>query len=346
MKSGRGAVVATAAALLLCSGVGCSNKIQLSGSGASFPAPLYNKWFNAYNKLHPDVQVDYQATGSGGGKTDVIGKRVDFGASDAAMTPDEMAKVDVGVQLLPMTAGTIVLAYNLEGADSLKLSRKAYVGIFLGTIKKWTDPEIVKTNPNVKFPDSEIKVVVRADGSGTSYVFSQHLSAISPEFKQSPGTNTQPNWPVGTKAPQNDGVAAAITRSSGSIGYMEYGYAKLNNIKMASLENKAGKFVEPTIASGQAALASARLPEDLIAWVPDPEGDASYPIATFTWIICYKKYDDAKKAGALKDLLRYCLTEGQKESEALGYIPLPENVVKKVTAALGNISAKTELAAK
>ena len=222
MKSVRGAFVAAAVALLLCGGVACSKSgggkdegptIQLSGSGASFPAPLYSKWFKAYNKLHPNVQVDYQSIGSGGGKTNVIQKKVDFGASDAAMSPDEMAKVDVGVQLLPMTAGTIVLAYNLEGVDDLKLSREAYVGIFLGKIKKWNAPEIAKTNPDAKLPDSDINVVVRADGSGTSYVFSQHFSAISEEFKKSPGTNTQPNWPVGTKAAKNDGVAAAITKS-------------------------------------------------------------------------------------------------------------------------------------
>jgi phosphate transport system substrate-binding protein len=353
MTKVRGALVALSILSLLCTGVSCSNSgngrdqgatIQLSGSGASFPAPLYSKWFKAFNKLHPNVQIDYQSIGSGGGKTNVIQKKVDFGASDAAMSPEEMAKVDVGVQLLPMTAGSIVLAYNLEGVDNLKLSRSAYVDIFLGKVKKWNSPEIAKTNPGATLPDSEINVVVRADGSGTSYVFSQHMSAISEEFKKSPGTNTQPNWPVGTKAAKNDGVAAAITKSAGSIGYMEYGFAKLNKIKMASLENKAGKFVEPTISSGQAALAGAKLPEDLIAWVPDPDGDTSYPIVTYTWIICYKKYEDAKKVAALKEVLTYSLTDGQKESEAMGYIPLPGSVVEKVKAAMANISAGSEKA--
>jgi phosphate transport system substrate-binding protein len=335
------------AVLVLCGGLSCSSgggtdqqgpKVQLSGAGASFPAPLYAKWFKAYNKLHPNVQVDYQSIGSGGGKSNVIENKVDFGASDAAMTKEEMEKVSVGVQLLPMTAGAIVLGYNIEGVDNLKLSREAYVGIFLGKIKKWNAPEIAKTNPDAKLPDSDVNVVVRADGSGTSFVFSQHLSAISEEFKKSPGTNTQPNWPVGTKASKNDGVAEAIKRTSGSIGYIEYGFAKLNNIKMAALENKAGKFVEATIASGQAALAGATLPDDLIAWVPDPEGDASYPIVTYTWILCYKKYDDANKLAALKDVLTYCLADGQKDSEALGYLPLPEKVAAKVKAALGNIT--------
>jgi len=329
--------------LLLLSAVSCDSpsesSVRLQGAGASFPAPLYNKWFKAYFAQHPEVQVDYQSVGSGAGVKAVQDKTVDFGASDAAMSSDEIAKVDAGVVLLPITAGGIVLAYNLDGVDSLKLSRDAYTGIFLGKITKWNDPAIVSTNPGAKLPDANINVVVRADGSGTSFVFTKHLSAISAEFAKSPGTNKMPNWPTGTKSKGNEGVSASISTTPGAIGYIEYGYAKNVKLKMASLQNKAGKIVEPTMASSQAALASAgkKLPEDLIIWIPDPEGYDSYPIVTYTWIITYKRYVDPKKAAALKKLMTYCLTEGQKDSDSLGYIPLPNEVLDAAKAALGSI---------
>ncbi len=318
---------------------GAAEEVKIQGAGASFPAPLYMKWFKTYSSAHPGVQIDYQSVGSDKGVQQVIEKTVDFGASDAAMTPEEMAKVDVGVQLLPMTAGSIVLAYNLEGVDHLKLTREAYVGIFLGKITKWNDAKIAAANPGASLPDGSVNVVVRADGSGTSYVFTKHLSALSDEFAKQVGTNKQPNWPVGTKANKNDGVAASLIQTPGSIGYIEYGYAKLNpsKLKMAELQNKAGKFVAPTIESGQAALAAITLPEDLIAWMPDPDGEKSYPIVTFTWVIAYKKYPDAQKTQTLKDALAYCLTDGQKFAEPLGYIPLPAGTVSKVKAALDNI---------
>lgn len=347
-------VLALVLACLLCGAIGCSSKdggspskagggaakdhVKLHGAGASFPAPLYNKWFKAYCTAHPEIQLDYQSVGSGSGVKAVIDKTVDFGASDAAMSEEEMKKVEDGVQLLPMTAGKVVLVYNLEGVESLKLSRDAYIQIFLGKITKWNDPAIAGVNPGVKLPDSAIHVVVRADSSGTTYVFTKHLSAISQDFAKSPGTNKMPNWPVGTKSKGNEGVAAAISTTPGSIGYTEYGYAKGAKLKMATLQNKAGKYVEPTIAAGQAALASAKLPADLIVWIPDPEGESSYPIVTYTWLICYKKYADPKKASVLKEVLTSCLGEGQKDSESLGYIPLPEEAAKMVKAAMGNIS--------
>ena len=315
-------------------------EVKLNGIGATFPAPLYLKWFKAYNAAHPNVEVDYQAVGSSKGVNAVIDKTVTFGASDRAMEDDEMKKVDAGVTLLPMTAGSIVLAYNLPEVPNLQLSRAAYAGIFLGKITKWNDPAIAASNKDAKLPDSPINVVVRSDGSGTTFVFTKHLSAISPEFAKSPGTNQQPNWPVGTKSPGNPGVAASIKQTPGSIGYLEYGFAVNTGLAMAKLENKAGKFIEPTIASGQAALAAVRLPENRIAWLPDPDGDSSYPIDTFTWIICYKKYDSADKVKALKDVLMYGLTDGQKDSEKMGYIPLPPSVVDMDKAALDSISAK------
>lgn len=332
-----------AVALLAVGMAGCGSSpggaavIKLQGTGATFPRPIYDKWFKAYNAAHPNVQVNYQPQGSGAGVKAVIDHTVDFGASDAAMTEEEMAKVPEGVCLLPMTAGSIVLAYNLPEVDELKLSREAYVGIFLGTITKWSDPLIASSNPGTKLPDSEIHVIVRADSSGTTYVFTKHLSEISAAFKANPGVDKMPNWPTGTKSKGNDGVTASLAHAPGAIAYMEYSYAMQTRLKTARLENKAGKFVAATIASGQAALESIDMPDNLVAWLPDPAGDDSYPIVTYTWIMAYHKYADAKKAQTLKDVLQWCLTDGQKQSAALGYIPLPTAVADKVLAALDQI---------
>jgi phosphate transport system substrate-binding protein len=315
-----------------------SEGVKLQGAGASFPAPLYNKWFKAYGATHPDVQVDYQSVGSGGGKKSVIDKTVDFGASDAAMTDEEMSRVQGGVQLLPMTAGAIVIAYNVDGVTSLNLSRKAYTGIFLGKIKRWNDPAIAAANPGAKLPDLPINVIVRADSSGTSFVFSKHLSAVSEDFNKAVGANTMPNWPVGTKSKGNEGVTASLKTTPGAIGYVEYGYANSQKLNTATLENKAGKYVAASTASGQAALASADLPANLIVWASDPTAPDAYPIVTYTWLICYRKYPDAKKLAALQELLKYGLTDGQKDAEALGYIPLPLNVSTKALAAAQTIT--------
>ncbi len=336
------AVVLTVLTAFLCSchsnSSAASEGVKLQGAGASFPAPLYTKWFKQYGQDHPDIEVDYQSIGSGGGKKSVIDKTVDFGASDAAMSEEEMGRVQGGVQLLPMTAGAIVIAYNVDGVTNLNLSRKAYSGIFLGTIKKWNDPAITAANPGVKLPDAPINVVVRADGSGTSFVFSKHLSTISDAFAKAVGPNTMPNWPVGTKSKGNEGVTASLKSTPGSIGYVEYGYAKSQGLTFANLENKSGKFVAASTASGQAALASVDLPDNLIAWASDPTAPDAYPIVTYTWMIFYRKYPDAKKLAAMQDLLKYCLNDGQKEAEALGYIPLPANVSAKDLAAVQTIT--------
>jgi len=315
-------------------GTGSGKEVKLQGAGASFPAPLYLKWFKAYGAAHPDVQVDYQSIGSGGGVKSFLDRTVDFAASDAAMKPEDMAKVAGGVQLVPMTAGSIVLAYNLGDISNLRLSREAYTGIFLGKVTKWDDTAIAKANPGVKLPHEPINVVVRADSSGTTFVFSQHLSAVSPDFAKSVGTNNMPNWPVGTRSKGNEGVTASLLTTPGSIGYVEYGYAHSQNLHIASLENKSGSYVSPSTDSAKLALASAQLPENLIAWVPDPEAKDAYPIVTFTWMILYKKYDSKDKLDALKSLVAYGLTDGQKDSEALGYVPLPDAVVAKAQAAV------------
>ena len=337
MNGKRVAVLVTLSALVVsfaaCSG-SKGNSVKLQGAGASFPAPLYQKWFKDYSGAHSNVQVDYQSVGSGSGVKSFMDKTVDFAASDAAMKPEDMAKVEGGVQLLPMTAGSIVLAYDLKDVPELRLSRDAYSGIFLGKVTKWNDPVIASSNPGVKLPDLPINVVVRADGSGTTFVFTKHLSAINPEFQKTVGVNTMPAWPVGTKSKGNEGVTASIMTTPGSIGYIEYGYAHSQNLHTATLENKSGNYVAATTDSAKAALASAQLPPDLIAWVSDPEARDAYPIVTYTWMILYKKYDDKDKLTALKALVNYGLTDGQKEAEPLGYVPLPDNVVAADKAAI------------
>jgi len=313
--------------------------ISLLGTGASFPAPLYDLWFRQYNQLHPEVQINYQALGSGAGIKQFQEGLVNFAASDAAMTDQEMAAVKQGVVMLPMTAGIVVLAYNAMGiSPDLRLSRQAYIGIFLGTITRWDDQAITQANPGVKLPHTKIIVITKSDSSGTTFVFTNHLSAISTEWRNGPGTGKTVNFPVGVAARGTLGVTALIQRTPGAIGYVEYGYAKESGVPMAVLQNRSGNFVKPELATGRSALASVSLPPNLRAWLPDPPGADSYPIVTYTWLLSYKQYKDAKTAAALKSLLRYCLSQGQTYSAELGYIPLPPEVVKLATQALDQIS--------
>ncbi|MGM0488744.1 MAG: phosphate ABC transporter substrate-binding protein PstS [Planctomycetota bacterium] len=321
-------------------GDGDGGFVKLQGAGASFPAPLYASWFKKYSQEHENVQIDYQSVGSGTGVNMIMEETVDFGASDAAMQPEEIEEVERGVQLLPMTAGSVVLAYNLEGVTDLKLSREAYTSIFLGKVTKWNDPLIAACNEGVTLPDRDINVIVRSDSSGTTFVFTKHLSAVSGEFAESPGTHKKPNWPVGVGGRGNEGVTQTLATTPGSIGYIEFGYAIKSNLNMVTLENKAGNYIKPSIQSARAALAAIEMPEDLIAWAPDPAGAESYPIVTYTWLLCYKEYEDSRKAEILKDVIEFCLAdEQQHDSESLGYIPLPSSVVEKVRAAMTNIGS-------
>jgi phosphate transport system substrate-binding protein len=311
---------------------------QLQGAGATFPAPLYQRWIAEYTKANPDLQINYQGVGSGAGIKQFTQNLVSFGASDAAMTDKEIAAVKQGVVLIPATAGSIVLAYNLPGVDNLKLSREAYVGIFLGNITKWNDPAIAKTNEGVNLPNSPITACERSDGSGTTFVFTKHLSAISPEFKDKVGEGTSVTWPTGVAGKGNDGVTALIKQNKGAIGYIEYGYAIHNKLAFAALQNKAGEFVTATTASGAATLATTQFPPNLLrAWPSDPDGKDCYPIATFTWLLLYQKYDNAQVAEAVKKFVNWGVVDGQKFSEELGYIPLPKEVVDKNLEALKTV---------
>ena len=317
------------------------DSLRLTGSGATFPFPLYSTWFKAFSGKHKTVTVDYQGKGSGAGIQDFINRTVDFAASDAAMSDEEMAKVAGGVHLLPMTGGEIVIGYHLPGnPKGIKLPRDVYPAIFLGKITKWSDPKIKAANPGVTLPDLDITVVRRADASGTTFVFTSHLSAISPEWKKGPGAGTTVNWPKSDKfvaSPKNDGVSATIKQTPGAVGYLEFAFAKFAKLEMAQLQNKAGQYVGPGGDGGPAALAGVHMPADLRAWVSDPEGAKAYPIATYTWMLFYKENKDPKKAALMRELVDYCLNEGQKTSAQMGYIPLPPDVVAAVRKASANI---------
>lgn len=315
-----------------------SAPVTLNGSGATFPAPLYMRWASDFKKSNPGIIVNFQGVGSGAGVKQFTEGITDFGASDVAMSDAEIARVSDNVLMLPATAGTIVLAYNLPGIPAgLKLSRQAIAGILIGTVKAWNDPVIAKENPGAKLPGTPVTVVTRADGSGTTAVFTSHIAAISPDFASKVGSGKQVTWPVGVSGKGNDGVTALIKQTPGAIGYVEYGYAVNNKLTMASLQNKSGNFVAPSIESGAATLASVALPANFRAFITDPEGAGDYPIATFTWLLVKKTNTDAAKAAAIKAFVNYGLTTGQQAAPELGYISLPASVVEKVTAALQTV---------
>ena len=341
MKRASIALVVTGLLLTVIAGpLAAQDSMRLTGSGATFPFPLYSAWFKSFSTKNKGITVDYQGKGSGAGIRDFINHTVDFAASDAAMTDEEISKVPGGVQLLPMTGGEIVLGYNLPGNPKLKLPRDVYAGIFLGKITKWSDAKLKAANPGVTLPDLDITVVRRADASGTTFVFTTHLSTIDEEWKRGPGAGTTVNWPKSDKfvaSPKNDGVSATIKQTPGAIGYLEYAFAKFAKVEVAQLQNKAGQYVSAGGEGGPAALAGVQLPADLRAWVSDPDGPKSYPIATYTWMLFYKENKDPKKAAALRSLVEYCLNDGQKLSSQMGYIPLPDNVVAAVRKASASI---------
>ena len=320
--------------------------ILLRGAGATFPSLLYKKWFAEYRAAHPDFAISYDAVGSGEGIRRFIGKgvkedeQVDFGASDAAMSDEQMAQVAKGALLVPATAGSVVLAYNLpQFHGELKLSRAACAGIFLGHITSWNDPAIAATNPGARLPRLTIVTVARLDASGTTFAFTKHLDAISPEWRARYGAATLIDWPGNTmRARGNENVAGRIQHAEGSIGYVGYEFAHRLGLRMASLENRDGSFVQPGGQTGTAALATAQLPPNLRLFIADPAGREAYPIVTFSWILLYKNYDDPRKAKAVRDLFRWCLTDGQKFASDLGYVSLSPNVSSKALAVVNEVS--------
>lgn len=316
--------------------------VHLSGAGATFPAPLYKKWIEEYQKINKDVVISYDAVGSGSGIKQFIAEAVDFGASDSAMKDEQIAQVAKGVQLIPATAGSIVLAYNIPNIEGqLRLSRSLYTDIFLGNIRFWDDPRIQKENPDLKLPSLSIVTVVRSDSSGTTWAFTNHLSTISKDWRdQGPGTGKEIDFPGNAMfGSGNGGVAAKIKHSWGSIGYVEYGFAKRAGLDMAILENKAGKFIAPSDTSTTETLANthAQMPANLRLFLPDPEGDTSYPIVTYSWLLLYKSYDDKNKWEKLHDFVRWGLTDGQQFGPEFGYAPLPSEVADSAIKAVDKI---------
>ncbi len=315
-----------------------NERLSVIGAGATFPAPLYQRWASDLSRATPNLQLDYQPVGSGAGVERFTQNLVSFGASDVAMTDEEIARVNRGVLMLPVTAGSVVLAYNVPGVSELKLSRANYVDIFLGKITNWNDPKIAADNPGVTFPDLPITVVFRSDGSGTTAFFTKHLAAISPEWQQQVGEGKTVQWPVGIGGKGNEGVTAGVKQSKGAIGYVEYGFAKTSNLTHATLENKAGKFIQSNATSTSATLDAVTLPENLREFITDPEGTDSYPIVTYTWILAYKQYDNPRVAEGVEAFVEFGLNEGQKISDQLGYVPLPPSVREQVAKVADQIS--------
>ena len=316
--------------------------LWLQGAGATFPAPLYKRWIEVYEQEHPNIDLSYDAVGSGEGISRFVTGSVDFGASDAAPKDAQIAKVANGVVVVPATAGMVVLGYNLPGVDGpLKLPRDVYADIFAGKITKWDDPRLASANPTLKLPPRTIAIVARIDGSGTTAAFSTHLKAASKSWQEAGlGAGTLISWPSNVMlARGNEGVASRIKISENSIGYLEYGFAKRLGLPVAALQNKSGSFIMPTEQAGQAALAegASPAPEDLRLVSVDPAGQSAYPIVTYSWLLFYRQYADPNTAAALKDFAAWGLGKGQVFARDLGYIPLPENIAARGEAALASI---------
>ena len=312
----------------------------LTGAGATFPYPLYTKWISEFTKVEPALRINYQSIGSGGGIRQITERTVDFGASDAPMSDEQLGKAP-GIIHIPTCLGAVVITYNLEGVPSgLKMTPDAVAGIFLGTVKEWTDPLIAKDNPGAKLPKKAIVSVHRSDGSGTTRIFTDWLAATSADWKKGPGAGMSVSFPSGLGAKGNEGVAGQVSSTPGAVGYVELVYAVQNKLSYASVKNAAGAFVAPTPASITlaGAGAAAKMPEDLRGSAVDAQGEGAYPIAGFTYVLLYGKQTDAARGKALVDFLTWSIHEGQSFAEPLSYAPLPASLVPKVDAKLAAIT--------
>ncbi len=311
----------------------------LNGAGATFPAPMYSKWFSEYHKIHSDVQVNYQPIGSGGGIRQVTSGTVDFGASDMPMTDKQLQDSKVKILNIPTVLGAVVPAYNIPGVSGeVKFTPEALAGIFLGKISNWNDKALSAANPGVKFPDKPIIVVHRSDGSGTSFIWTDYLSKVSPDWKNEVGADTSVKWPIGMGGKGNEGVSGLIRQLSGSIGYVELIYAIQNNIPYGSVRNSSGVFLKATLEGVTAAAASApKMPADFRVSITNAPGKDAYPISSFTWLLIPAQSKDAAKGKILADFLNWMVTDGQKMTSALSYASLPDNVVAKVKEAIKQV---------
>ncbi|HXP78872.1 MAG TPA: phosphate ABC transporter substrate-binding protein PstS [Verrucomicrobiae bacterium] len=316
-------------------------QVLLNAAGATFPYPMYSKWFDIYHQAHPSVQINYQSIGSGGGIRQLLDKTVDFGATDGPMNDDQLKQASVPILHFPTVLGADVPSYNLAGVTAeLNFTPEALGGIFLGKITKWNDPAITSANPGVKLPSDDIVVVHRSDGSGTTYIWTDYLSKISPEWQQKVGKATSVNWPVGLGGKGNEGVAGLIQQTPDSIGYIELIYAVQNKIAYGRVKNSSGAFVKADLASVSAAAAAAAktMPDDFRVSITNPEGNkAAYPISSFTWLLIPSKFSDTAKRDAVKDFLKWMMTDGQQYCEGLAYAKLPKEVVTKEIKAIAQI---------
>ena len=317
-----------------------AQRVQINGAGATFPNPIYSKWFSEYNKMHPDVAINYQSIGSGGGIQQITKETVFFGATDGPMTDEQLRGAPGPIMHFPTVLGAVVPVYNLAGMTTeLKFTGQVLADIYLGKITKWNDPAIAKLNAGAKLPATDITVVHRSEGSGTTYIWVDYLSKVSPEFKTKVGVNASVNWPAGVGGKGNEGVSGLVSQSPGSIGYVELIYALQNKISYGTVENAAGEFVKASVpaVTAAAAGAAASMPADFRVSITNAPGKGVYPISSFTWLLLYENPKDKVQAKIMVDVVKWALIDGQKYCADLGYAPLPPNVVKMEMAALARI---------
>jgi phosphate transport system substrate-binding protein len=324
--------------LILALVTGAAAQTNLNAAGATFPYPIYSKWFSEYHKQHPDIQVNYQSIGSGGGIRQVLAGTVDFGASDGPMTDDQLSQAKTKILHIPTVLGAVVPAYNVPGVKTdLKFTPQVLAGIFLGRITSWNDPQIAKANPGISLPGQPIIVVHRSDGSGTTYIWTDYLSKVSSDWKSQVGAKTSVSWPVGIGAKGNEGVAGMVRQMEGAIGYVELIYALQNNISYGSVQNAAGEFVKASLESTTAAATTAKMPADFRVSITNAPGKGVYPIASFTWLLIPAQAKDAGKGKVIKDLLNWMVDDGQNMVTQLSYAPLPKEVAVKVKASIAQV---------
>jgi phosphate transport system substrate-binding protein len=328
------------ATLVAMSLLGCAAaQTTLNGAGATFPNPIYSKWFSEYHKANPEVQVNYQSIGSGGGIQQLLAGTVDFGASDGPMSDEQLAKAKTKILHLPTVLGSVVPAYNVPGVSGeIKFGQQVLADIFLGKITSWNDAAIARDNPDLKLPNTPILVVHRSDGSGTTYIFTDFLSKVSPDWRSRVGKGTAVQWVIGLGAKGNEGVAGMVRQMPGAIGYVELIYALQNNISYGPVQNSAGKFVKADLSSTSAAAASVKqMPADFRVSITNPPGDAAYPIASFTWLLIPAQWQDKNKEKIIVDFLHWMLATGEGIAPSLNYASLPASVAQKVATAINQI---------
>jgi phosphate transport system substrate-binding protein len=311
--------------------------LLINVSGATFPYPIYSKWFDEYSRVDPSVHFNYQSIGSGGGQKQILEGTVDFGASDGPMSDQNLAKAPRPLLHIPTVAGADVVTYNLPGKPQLQMDGPTIADIFLGKITRWNDPRVAAANPGVSLPDSDIVVVHRSDGSGTTYIFVDYLSSVSPAWEKKVGRGAAVKWPAGLGAKGNEGVTGQVEQMPGAIGYVELVYAVQNKLPFASVKNSSGKYIAPSISSVTAALATARIPDDFRFSIVNPPGEEAYPIAGTTWLLVYQQQTNPEKGKKMVEFLKWAMNQGERMAPPLLYAPLPPDLIKRVLTEIDGI---------